>query len=243
MERTSIRSFLGNGHSFHLYKYGKVEGIPKGVEVKDAKSIMDEGDMRKYKGKKDYATFSDIFRYKLLLEKGGIWVDTDIICLRPFDFNGEHVFASERVERQSKWEVRLPSRPVGCVIKSPKGSEMMSYCLEKSKEKSFDKIKWAEVGPDLLTKAVKKFEMQESVFPPWKFCPIPWWKWENLSETSVRIRIIEGIKRSVLKPYSYHLWHSKWGSDGKGKNDIYPQNTIYGSLQNEFLEDLKRQKI
>lgn len=36
-----------------------------------------------------------MFRYKLILERGGWWVDLDTVCLRPFDLDLEHVFASE----------------------------------------------------------------------------------------------------------------------------------------------------
>ena len=36
--------------------------------------------------------FSDIFRYAVLYEHGGLWMDTDVILLRPFPFRGDHFF-------------------------------------------------------------------------------------------------------------------------------------------------------
>src|SRR4029434_7249964 len=38
------------------------------------------------------AVFADWFRYRLLAEHGGLWVDTDMVCLRPFDHAGPEIF-------------------------------------------------------------------------------------------------------------------------------------------------------
>ena len=57
--------------------------------------------------------FSNFFRYKLLLERGGWWVDADMVCLRPFAFDKEHVFASEvskGVTCVSSGAIRAPCR-------------------------------------------------------------------------------------------------------------------------------------
>ena len=133
MEQTSIKSFLVKGHNYHLYTYGNVKGVPEGVNVRRAERILTKEKYIEDKNKES-ATFSNKFRYKLLNKKGGVWVDTDIICLRPFKFENDHTFASERVERQSKWSLNLPTRPVGCVIKSPRNSKIMEYCLKKSEK-------------------------------------------------------------------------------------------------------------
>src|ERR1700675_312106 len=96
MERLSITSFLKNGHSYILYVYGPVEGVPEGVELKDANEILPSAAIFTYPDYATYSGFSNFFRYKLLLERGGWWVDTDIICLKPFIFDAEFVFSSER---------------------------------------------------------------------------------------------------------------------------------------------------
>ena len=36
MERLVVASFVANGHEFHLYSYSEIEGLPKGVVVRDA---------------------------------------------------------------------------------------------------------------------------------------------------------------------------------------------------------------
>ena len=57
-----------------------------------------DGGVRAIPDSGSLAAFSNLFRYKLLLERGGWWVDTDVICLRPFRVRDELVIASEPVK-------------------------------------------------------------------------------------------------------------------------------------------------
>jgi mannosyltransferase OCH1-like enzyme len=105
MEEMSIASFLMNGHEYHLYVYQDVENVPTGTVVKDASEVLPSSMIFQYRDFNSYAGFSNFFRYKLLLERGGWWVDTDMICLQPFDFTDEYVFSSEISEGR---ETTLP---------------------------------------------------------------------------------------------------------------------------------------
>ena len=40
MEKYSIQSFLNAGHEFHLFTYAPVQGVPKGVKIKDGNKVM-----------------------------------------------------------------------------------------------------------------------------------------------------------------------------------------------------------
>ena len=234
MEMASIKSFISNGHEYHLYTYGRSKNIPEGVRIRNAKEVINSSGILSGSSKK-MATFANTFRYKLLKKRGGIWVDTDIICLRPFDFEAEYLFASERVERQSKWSINIPERPVGCVIKTPKDSEIMKYCLEVSKKYDPKSVEWGKIGTDLLESAVSKFDMEKFAAPFWKFCPISWWNWKDFIKESANTRLKEKIKNYVLNPYSYHLWNSKWSENNVDKDRKYPNSTIYGKIQSSLL--------
>ena len=95
MEQLSIASFLANGHDYHLFVYDDVKNIPVGTTLKDANEILPAAAIFQYAGRPSYAGFANFFRYKLLLERGGWWADTDTVCLRPFDFDERYVFSSE----------------------------------------------------------------------------------------------------------------------------------------------------
>src|SRR2546423_1207898 len=95
MEQLSIASFMRNGHEYHLYIYDEPKNVPVGALIKDANEILPAASVFQYKQYPSYSGFSNFFRYKLLLERGGWWVDTDTICVKPFDFPELYVFFSE----------------------------------------------------------------------------------------------------------------------------------------------------
>ncbi len=126
MERLSIASFLANGHAYHLYVYDEVKRIPEGTVVRDADEILPSSSIFQYSQTKSYAGFANFFRYKLLLEKGGWWVDSDIVCLKPFSFRAKYVFASE-----TNGEGRQVA--TSGVIKAPASSEAMTHAWQTAR--------------------------------------------------------------------------------------------------------------
>jgi hypothetical protein len=99
MEQLSIRSYLAQGYSFHLYVYEPLENVPAGVVLRRAAEILGPEEIFCYQtgpGKGSVAAFSNSFRYKLLLERGGWWTDLDSVCLRRLDFAEEHVLGLQR---------------------------------------------------------------------------------------------------------------------------------------------------
>jgi len=97
IELLSINSFVKRGHLYHLYVYEIPKNVPSKVILKDASTIIPKANIFEDREiKNSFAGFSNIFRYKLLFENGGYWVDTDIICLKKFDFKLDHLFALQR---------------------------------------------------------------------------------------------------------------------------------------------------
>ena len=128
LERLTLCSFLAKGHEFHLWRYEDApDALPRGVVVRDANEILTrekvfrkrvaDGELRLGEG--SYATFADLFRTKLLHELGGIWVDMDVLCLRPFDFEQPYVFRAHRLGA------------VLNVIKCPPGSKLTGEFLDR----------------------------------------------------------------------------------------------------------------
>jgi glycosyltransferase involved in cell wall biosynthesis len=129
LELLTLSSFLHFGHDFHLWAYDEIATpLPKGVRLRDASEIIPrqrvfrktDYDPETGVGKGSYgAPFSDLFRYRLLHEHGGIWVDMDVTCLRPFDFSEDYIFRSHRIGA------------VGSIIKCPRGSPLMRDTYEE----------------------------------------------------------------------------------------------------------------
>ena len=96
LAHVSIRSFTEKGHPYHLYTYRSFPDLPPGCVLKDANEILPEKCVFRRKAGGSVASFSDWFRFELLKKKGGYYVDTDIVCLKPFDFDEYFVAAYER---------------------------------------------------------------------------------------------------------------------------------------------------
>ena len=139
-EYNSIKSYINQGYEYHLYTYGKVANIPDGVIIKDGNDILDEKYIFHYEG--SIAPFSDLFRYKLLYDRGGIWTDCDIICINrlPTDKQHQYIFVAERTILKGAFSSCIKKPPFTCkmkkvlnsFIKCPKGADIMRVMYEKS---------------------------------------------------------------------------------------------------------------
>ncbi|HYC90762.1 MAG TPA: glycosyltransferase [Thermoanaerobaculia bacterium] len=220
MERLAIASFLQHGHRFELYVYDEVRNVPAGTTLRDAGEILPRERVFRYREHDTVSGFSNFFRYRLLLERGGWWVDTDVVCLRPFDFAGEHVFASE--------PARDGSTPASCVIRAPRGSAAMQLAWERCDARDASSLRWGETGPRLVKEVVAECGLEEYVQPSAVFCPLPFHAWRS---------IIEGPPPRFGEPTrAVHLWNDMWRRAGARKDDV-PAGTLYAELIARALGD------
>ena len=78
LERACVQSFLNRGYTFRLYCYQPIRDVPQGCELLDAATVLPEASIIRYArgpGKGSPALFANMFRYKLLHDIGGWWVD------------------------------------------------------------------------------------------------------------------------------------------------------------------------
>jgi len=215
MERTSLASFVRHGHDVHLYTYGDVDGVPDGVVVRDGTEILPAERIFRYREHDTVSGFSNYFRYKLLLERGGWWVDTDLICLRPFTFAGDYVFASEL----SKGAAVVTSS----AIKAPRGSEAMRFAWEFCDARDPSSLRWGETGPALAQQIVERFGLHDAVQPPQVFCPIPFWEWRRLVDAEA--------PELPAEAHAVHLWNELWRRNGVDKDAAHDPGSLYERLK------------
>jgi mannosyltransferase OCH1-like enzyme len=224
MEQLSISSFLVNGHDYHLYVYDDLKYIPAGTVVMDASEILPASRIFQYKRSSSYAGFSNFFRYKLLLERGGWWADTDTICLKRFDFSDEYVFSSE-INHRGREVVN------GGVIKTPPGSVVMAYAWEVCQTKNPARLVWGETGPRLMAKAVKRFGLERYKRTHQTFCPVDYEEWRDVLQPDPEELFDE-------RTYAIHLWNEMWRAAGQDKNAQYHRTCLYEKLKRNYLRIL-----
>jgi len=209
LERLCLKSFVVQGHAFYLYTYDPIENVPPGVTLQDAGQILPASKIfrnQRGEGKGSLAAFSDLFRYKLLLERGGWWVDTDVFCLKPFDFKAPYVFGAE-------------DKPVATgVIKMPRGSALAQRCYELGCRIKHKKIIWNELA-NLVEEGVRELGLMSYVLPADVFSPI---LWSDIPD------YVRGDKVFVPSSQSHavHLYNEMWRRNKLDKWGQYPPSSV-----------------
>lgn len=244
IEQLSIKSFLANGHPYHLYIYQDVKNIPKGVTIMDANEIVPQNKIFTYQtswGKGSYAGFADYFRYHLLFHKGGWWFDTDVVCLQPINLSTEVIIGTSY---EGKWGVVANAN----ALKFPKGSSFVGKCIEYCESIDRTTIKYGQIGPHLIQRFVKEMGYQEFQVPYYFFNPISW------SAIGVHVfqkrNFLNEIKEQIrpfLKPssihgrylhrdsYTVHLWNEVWRNSGLKKEDAFHPSSLVEKLKQKYL--------
>jgi hypothetical protein len=230
MEQLSIASFIQNDHPFHLYTYGPIDNVPQGAKIMDANAIIPKEQMEQHQS---LAGFSDIFRYKLLYEKGNYWCDTDLICLKPFSSVNPYVFATEQHHHKGlRFWMKKKKYIASCVIKCPEKSAIMKYCYDTASRFAPADINrednWGVIGPTLLQNAVRKFNLKRYASAPEIFCPVDFMEWKDLISKPHDPRTFREAK-------AVHLWNEFWRANAVDKGGTFISECTYEYLKKQYL--------
>lgn len=95
IEKLCIASWIGNGHEVDVYSYGEIPDLPPGATPRDAGEVLSSEYIERLKPVahvdrqrwQPLMNFSDLFRVKLMEQGRGLWLDGDVLLLRPIDFD------------------------------------------------------------------------------------------------------------------------------------------------------------
>jgi hypothetical protein len=206
-ENLALRSFVDHGHHVDLYAYDDALHVPTGVRLRDASEILSEDSLFLYSvgpGKGSVAGFANLFRYLLLWQKGGWWVDTDVICLTDHLPSAERFFAWEDAERSA----------IGsAILKFPADDPILRECLSDRSVFRPD-IPWGTTGPHLLTAAVKRLDLANEARPFSTAYPLHPGHWFEVLDPG-RTEAVKAVLEGAL---FHHLWHENFRRCGVAKN-------------------------
>lgn len=225
MEKLSMQSFIDNGHKYHLYTYGEVDGIPDGVIIKDGNEILDKSEIYRYKSG-SVSAFSNLFRFTLLYKKGGYWVDTDMICVKPFKLDNEYIIPTEP-DAEYSYNIITSS-----FLKMPKGSKVALKGIEI--QKHFKKkilsgeIVWS-AGPQCVKLLVEMFKLEKFLLNWDAICSCNYLDINTLLQTKIKksSKIISNVNEIPKNMLCIHLWHECWSREKIDKNGTFEPNSLY----------------
>jgi hypothetical protein len=143
--------------------------------------------------------FSDISRYAVLYEHGGLWMDSDMILLRPFPFCGDHFF-------NLQWHSGAKKEHFVC----GNVSRHLRALYEAAIERFFGTREWefGMVGLKLLSDYIAPdagAELRDRLFSPAFFNPIDWTEIERFDKPLAQLA--DYLHNERL--FGIHLWAAR----------------------------------
>jgi len=220
-EELSLTSFVRLGHAVQLYSYRPLRPI-EGVEAVDAARILPESEVFSYAdgpGKGSYAAFANLFRYKLLYDLGGIWVDTDVLGIRSMSTLPPACVA---------WE---DQSHINCaVMRFPVGHALIKALYERALELGRG-VAWGQTGPRLLTALALADPTQLTILPRETFYPVHWSEAQRL----VSPQEADACEAAARSSYCLHWWNEVLRRNGVSRSEPPPTGSYLHRRACELL--------
>ena len=217
VEQTALASFIYHGHSLTLFVYDMGMVVPKGVVKEDANKIIPESEI--FKVQNSYGPFADMFRYTMIHKTGLTWTDTDSICLRSDWKFGDYLFGFEEDDRLANGILRMPQ-----------DSELIKFLIKNSVKYDKTKIVWSEIGPLLVTKGAKRFDLLKYAQPPEVFYPVHFWQWKKIWDKEY----LQEVLNKCQDAHTLQIWNQFLNREGVDKNKL-PKGSAIEYFYNKFI--------
>ena len=119
LRQLCLRSQLAAGHRVTIYSFDPLAGLPDGVANAEAEAVLPHAFSEKLRPPqpdgswRDWTTlqFSDFFRMRLMAQGAGLWLDADVLLLKPVEIDpAKPYFAWERPRQLGNSVLYLPPR-------------------------------------------------------------------------------------------------------------------------------------
>jgi SEC-C motif/Alpha 1,4-glycosyltransferase conserved region len=248
LEQICLLSMLRQGHKVRLFSYYAISNAPTGIEICDAREIMPHHELLHHASGSS-ALGSDRFRYLIMKNGLGVWLDTDVILIKPIPKH-DYVFGWEDGNLINGAILYLPpnSPLTGDLCEfvnqqypiPPFYSDAERSSLEQGLKNGVPvdvrDLPWGVYGPKALTYFIRKNDLLNCSKSPDVFYPVHWRDAHAL--VSSRYDVCGAITASTV---AVHLWNSALRRPSK----IRPKNS-HGKLiieQGCFVEKFAREQL
>ena len=146
---------------------------------------------KKEKGAGSHAAFSNLFRYKLLADRGGWWVDTDVVCLSSEIPAFDEFFAFQEHNVVN-----------GAVLFFRRRDPLMLECLDEALRIG-DDPSWGEIGPKLVTRKVEEVGRLKNAQPSVTCYPVH----HSEALDLLRPQQFGAMAERIRQSFFLHLWN------------------------------------
>ena len=212
-----LKSFIDHGHRVNLYTFDSRLAVPDGVLTCDAAELISRDRFFTYKsgqGQGSPAGFSNLFRYRLLAEKGGWWIDTDVVCL------------SSRIPIVDQFFAYQEDDLVNGAVLFFQPQHPAILCCYARTEQLGSSAQWGDTGPRLLTKVLKELACFDRAYSAELCYPVHYLDALDLLRPSEAAAVAERIKSSLF----LHLWNEQLRRNGIQKECLPPRGSVLRQL-------------
>ena len=232
-EYACLKSFIKNNFNVNVFSYVKIK-LPKGAILKNASKIINKNEINKFihEGKKGcLAAFTDKFRIELQKRNLGWWFDMDVVCIKNSKF-----FAA--LEKENKFIIGMETQnKINNAVLKINDIFLLSE-ISKKIEKTGYIIKWGQIGPDLITKILKKKKIFSMAQPRKKFYAINYKNFSWLILPKYK-NLAKQITKDSLVVHNYNQIFNRFGIP---KNIMPPKNSFLYEIFIRYSQDLKKKE-
>ncbi|WP_246763210.1 hypothetical protein [Rhizobium sp. 007] len=214
-----LASFPYHGARLRLYSYDDNIKVPPGIDLADAREICPDTSLTgRYiaDGKVEFSKFSNLFRYVLIKQTGCCWVDCDLVCLRPPEFQHDEMVFGYQYPKENVQAIN------GAVLKLPREHAVLADLIQNARDVVDLDQRWGAIGPRLITTKFYEAGLSEFASAMADFYPISPAHFWKLILPEGRESVESAVRASKL----LHLWHKKFELAGYNK-DIAPPRESY----------------
>lgn len=253
-EYACLKSFIKNNFNVNVFSYLKIK-LPKGAILKDASTILNKKEINKFihEGKKGcLAAFTDKFRIELQKKNYGWWFDMDVICLKDVSY-------FKKIEKDKKIIVGFEDlHKINNAVLKINDKNIINNILNEISKAGYV-MKWGAIGPNLITKIVKKKNLIVDVIKKNIFYPVNYRDFnilllpeklsvaKNKSKQSLTCHIYNqilnrfGVPKNIMPTKGSFLYEKFIKYCPEFKDEVFlPYNTIVRLLnkKNSFRENI-----
>jgi hypothetical protein len=192
-ERTCLASYVAHNHQIRLYSYEPI-AVPDGVVRADAADIISRAEHDAFFAAAPgrVTQFSNGFRYQLLHQRGGWWVDTDVLCLSQAVPIDDIVLGFE-----------VPQTIGNAILRFPAAHAFNAAAYAFWRD-NWHAAQWGHTGPRLVTTLAIEHGLAALAAPVGELYPIAW---DDPLAPFDPSRSAEVEDRIRGRPF-LHLWNS-----------------------------------
>lgn len=214
-----LKSFAASGHRVEVFSYNRDLNVPDWISVEDAAEILPREVVLRPLGEEGaFAIHANLFRYALLQELGGWWIDPDVLLLKPDLPPGNVFFAGLDV---------FGRVPTG-VLKFPAGHGLLTEALAEVESLSDSWEDWEKSGSALLTSLVERHKLGGKIQNRTPLGPVSWFDVPDLFDPDSA----EKLSRLCKDFHFLHLHDEVWHRAGIPHDLAPPEDSFLdGQIQ------------